>query len=167
MPAVTNIENNYWSNSSISVDDIYKAMETVRSTGSPKTIATKSGIVYDTIQPASIESIRDSYGLPKIGASNVASTEFGNKIYAPSSYSDSLDVDFDEAVWRIYMPGVSKEDVQVFTVSDIVHVDVSNGLPRKTFKLADGETVKSTKLDLGVLTITIDRPNKRQSIKVS
>lgn len=121
------------------------------------------------LSPRTINDVRDSYGLPKLDAwrqKDVLSTASGSKTLVTGSYQDSLDVDFDSAVWRIYMPGVPKEDVQVFTVKDQVHVDVSNGAPRKTFQLAEGESVKSTKLELGVLTITIDRPDKRQSIEI-
>lgn len=165
----TVINNHFdWGKSSISLEDIEAAMGKVRATGGPVGLGNKP-IVYGDINPCS-EIFIPMDKSPKIELikerDSVLSTESGNKVVTQNSYIDSLDVDFDEAVWRIYMPGVPKEDIQVFTVKDKVYVDVTNGAPRKTFKLAEGESVKSTKLELGVLTITIDRPDKRESIEV-
>lgn len=96
----------------------------------------------------------------------MASTEYV-RVYNPSQYEDSVDVDFDQAIWRIYVPGVPKKAIQLFTVGDLVYVDFTDSKDkRKIFKLADGESVASSKLDLGVLTVVIDRPVKRESIEI-
>jgi HSP20 family molecular chaperone IbpA len=98
--------------------------------------------------------------------SGVTSTQF-SKDYVQGNYADSVDIDFDEAVWRIYVPGVPKEDIKLFTVDNLVYVDFKDDLAkRKIFKLDEDENVKSSKLELGVLTVVIDRPNKRQFLEI-
>lgn len=98
------------------------------------------------------------------------STYFGN-ITGVGGRVQRVEVDFDEAVWSIEVPGIEKDRIDVFTVADKIYVDIKTGgtvtNERKMFQLDEGETVKSTKLELGVLKITIDRPAKRQAIEIS
>jgi len=85
------------------------------------------------------------------------------------SFGQGLKVDFDEAVWTINVPGVLKEEIKVFTVKDRVYVDIEKAGVRQNrfqFLLAEDEKVTATKLDLGILSVTIDRPAKRQEIEV-
>lgn len=77
--------------------------------------------------------------------------------------------DFDEGVWTIELPGVPREEIEVFTVPSeagaTLYVEPKDKQRLSRF-LDKGEKVKTVKLDLGVLTITIDRPYKRESIEI-
>ncbi|RZK44832.1 MAG: hypothetical protein EOO61_02355 [Hymenobacter sp.] len=78
---------------------------------------------------------------------------------------ETYKTDFDENVWTIEVPGVPKEDIQVFQVRNTVYVEVKDK-PRIAKYLEEDEKVDSTKLDLGVLTIVIDRPHKKVPIEI-
>jgi hypothetical protein len=99
------------------------------------------------------------------------STYFGN-ITGVGGRVQRVEVDFDEAVWSIEVPGIEKDKIDVFTVADKIYVDIQTSekavtKERKVFQLAEDETVTGTKLELGVLKITIDRPAKRQVIEIA
>lgn len=82
-------------------------------------------------------------------------------------YKNSYEVDFDESVWTIEVPGIAKDRIEVFQVSDVVYVRIDKDKTKQITRFLDKEEViKSTKLDLGILTIVIDRPNKRQDIEI-
>lgn len=78
---------------------------------------------------------------------------------------ETYKTDFDENVWTIEVPGVPKEDIQVFQVRNTVYVEVKDK-PRIAKYLEEDEKVDSTKLDLGTLTIVIDRPHKKVPIEI-
>lgn len=91
--------------------------------------------------------------------------------YTARDPRDRLIVDFDEAKWEIDVPGVESSDIEVYTVKDVVTVKVAGsgkhyGFERK-LQLLEGEKITTSKLALGVLTITIDRPHKKVLFEVA
>lgn len=98
---------------------------------------------------------------------NTLSTASGNVASTATVRNQSLEVDFDQAVWKIDLPGVEPKDVEVFTVKDRAYVQVQDRPKALEFILAEGETVKGSTFALGVLAVTIDRPHKKVPVKVN
>lgn len=74
-------------------------------------------------------------------------------------------VDFDQTVWTIEVPGIPREDIEVFTVKDTLYAQFKDGT-RLHKNLMDEEKILSVTLELGILTIVIDRPHKKVPIEV-
>jgi len=89
-----------------------------------------------------------------------------------SKYKQDTNQDHEKITWTIEVPGVPLEDIEVYTVDP---TDESASARRLFVKVRDteldrflnaGEKIATTTLELGVLTIVIDRPFKRQVIEV-
>lgn len=99
------------------------------------------------------------------GGSIVGNTISTGKIQV--IYKNNYERDFNENIWTIELPGISKDRIEVFQVEHYVYVQIDKDKTKRLTKVLEAnETVKSTKLDLGILTIVIDRPNKRQDIEI-
>jgi HSP20 family molecular chaperone IbpA len=73
--------------------------------------------------------------------------------------------DFDQNIWTIEVPGIEQDKIEVFQVKNVVYVRF-NG-EEHLQHLALDEKVETVRLELGILTIVIDRPDKRQDIPFS
>jgi HSP20 family molecular chaperone IbpA len=101
-----------------------------------------------------------------ITADSIVVGSFSDDKIKVNNMKQDYNEDFDEATWTIEVPGVPKEDIEVFQVQNVVYVKVKDrGRISKT--LLTDEKITGSKLDLGVLTITIDRPHKKVAIEVS
>lgn len=153
---------NIHDNSSAAANDIQKWIREAGTSISGSKI-TDGVITQNQIAAATISAGR-------LSVNNALSTSSTNvKIY--NNFSQGLEVDFDEAVWTIQVPGITKDKIEVFTVKDRVYVEITGKVTdqkqRLEFVLAEDEKVTATKLDLGILSVTIDRPAKRQAIEIA
>lgn len=92
------------------------------------------------------------------------STAMGNLSAGSTHTAYTLTVDYDQAVLKIEVPGKEQAEINVFTVGQVLHIESKPKLDMKLV-LAEGEMPQAPTLHLGVLTIVIDRPNKRQDIE--
>ena len=144
---------------SVSVEDMYAALNTsaqvIRNTedlrGKGDAIATHSFKLEDL----KIHTPRDWVG------EYIASVNKEVKVVNKNDFKR----DFDQNTWTIELPGIERERIEVFKVKNAVYVRVDEKEIGKQY-LDEGETIKSTKLDLGILTVIIDRPNKRETIEI-
>lgn len=174
------------STSSISLEDIQNAIDSTKVYSDRIETYNRYGDKIATIGNMKPEIygeklVAGSISADKIASNSILATKVEDKmrstenpgytIAAVGSYKDKLVVDYDEAQWVLEVPGFDKSDIEVFTVANKLTVKtVANEYSKSTFsksiELLEDEKVTGTKLELGVLTITIDRPNKRQSITI-
>jgi HSP20 family molecular chaperone IbpA len=128
--------------------------------------------IFITNNTVSLDEIsKTTIAADKITINNGALATRANSM-SYSKYKQDSNQDHEKITWTIEVPGVPLEDIEVYTVDP---TDESATARRLFVKVRDteldrflnaGEKIASTTLELGVLTIVIDRPFKRQVIEV-
>lgn len=105
-----------------------------------------------------------SISAPKINSAAQISTTMGNIVTLNTHTSYSFNVEHDQAILKVEVPGKEQAEIEVYTVGQILHIESKPNVKLKV-ALAEGEVPQAPTLHLGVLTLVIDRPNKRQNIE--
>lgn len=87
-----------------------------------------------------------------------------------SPFRELLEVHEEDAIWSIHIPGISPDTLDLYTVGNEVKLIIKNGYRGSDYKtsfiLAEGEYVDYAQHELGILSVTINRPDKIISIEI-